>query len=64
MTACPVCSGATDVPDGRGGIMPCPECQNRTTTWYIYNPPWTNWDRLRAAPGTKPDAIRDNWMTY
>lgn len=25
--ACPTCSGATDVPDGRGGIMPCPDCQ-------------------------------------
>jgi hypothetical protein len=28
MTACPTCSGATDVPDGKGGIKPCPDCSD------------------------------------
>lgn len=27
--ACPTCSGATDIPDGKGGIAPCPDCQSR-----------------------------------
>lgn len=36
MTACPTCSGATDVPDGKGGIKPCPECQ--TPMWQQVGP--------------------------
>lgn len=29
---CLTCSGATDIPDGRGGIKPCPDCQEQQAT--------------------------------